>query len=130
MTDIICGNKVIPLSGNLLFEALSVLEMAASVEAKSEHPLADAIVREAKQRQLQVFDCTEFQSVSGKGASGLVCGRRIGVGSLRYFEALGVAVPDSLAREIGLLQDAGKTCVLIGEIGEKTSPILGALGRH
>ena len=104
-----------------------MLELAASVEAKSEHPLADAIVREAKQRQLRVFDCTEFQSVSGKGASGLVSGRRIGVGSLRYFEALGVPVPDSLGREIGALQDAGKTCVLIGEIGEKTSRILGAL---
>ena len=127
VTDIICGNKVITLSGNLPSEALSVLELAASVEAKSEHPLADAIVREAKQRQLRVFDCTEFQSVSGKGASGFVSGRRIGVGSLRYFEALGVPVPDSLAREIGALQDAGKTCVLIGEIGEKTSRILGAL---
>ena len=127
VTDIICGNKVIALSGNLPSEALSVLELAASVEAKSEHPLADAIVREAKQRQLRVFDCAEFQSVSGKGASGLVSGRRIGVGSLRYFEALGMPVPDSLGREIGALQDAGKTCVLIGEIGEKTARILGAL---
>ena len=36
-------------------------------------------------------------------------------------------VPDSLAREIEALQDAGKTCVLIGEIGEKPSRILGAL---
>jgi len=127
VTDIICGNKVAPLSGDLSFEALTLLELAASIEAKSEHPLADAIVREAKQRQLRGFDCTGFQSVSGKGASGLVSRRRIGVGSLRYFETRGVTVPGSLAKEIGALQDVGKTCVLIGEIGEETSRILGAL---
>ena len=127
VTDIICGNKVVPLSGDLSSEALTLLELAASIEAKSEHPLADAIVREAKQRQLRGFDCTGFQSVSGKGASGLVSRRRIGVGSLRYFETRGVTVPGSLAKEIGALQDVGKTCVLIGEIGEETSRILGAL---
>lgn len=57
----------------------------------------------------------------------MVSGRRIGVGSLRYFEALSVIVPDSLSQEIGAPHDAGKTCVLIREIGEKTSCILGAL---
>jgi Zn2+/Cd2+-exporting ATPase len=127
VTDIIYANKVLPLIGDLPSEALTLLEMAASIEAKSEHPLADAIVREARQRRLRIFDCIEFQSVSGKGASGLVCRRRIGIGSWRFFEARGVTVPDSLAREVGVLQDVGKTCVLIGEIGDKTSRILGAL---
>jgi len=54
--------------------------------AKSEHPLAAAIVAEVKRGGLALFDCTDFQSISGKGASGLVGGRRISVGSIRYFE--------------------------------------------
>ena len=128
VTDIIFAHEVIHLTENARPEALNLLQLAASVEAKSEHPLAAAIVAEVKRRELLLFDCTEFQSISGKGASGLVGGRRIGVGSIRYFETLGGLVDDALAQRLGALQDAGKTCVLVGEIAEKTARILGGLG--
>jgi len=105
-----------------------LLQLAASVEAKSEHPLAPAIVAEAKRRGLPLFDCTDFQSISGKGASGLVKGRRISVGSIRYFETVGGALDDGFAQKLNTLQDAGKTCVLVGETGNKTFGILGGLG--
>ena len=75
VTDIISGLDVIHLADNVRPEALDLLQIAASVEAKSEHPLAAAIVAEAKRRGLPLFDCTDFQSISGKGASGLVKGR-------------------------------------------------------
>ena len=77
---------MVELTDNLRPEALNLLQLAASVEAKSEHPLAAAIVAEVKRGGLALFDCTDFQSISGKGASGLVGGRRISVGSIRYFE--------------------------------------------
>jgi Cd2+/Zn2+-exporting ATPase len=109
-------------------EALDLLQIAASVEAKSEHPLAAAIVAEAKRRGLPLFDCTDFQSISGKGASGLVKGRRISVGSIRYFETVGGALDDGFAQKLNTLQDSGKTCVLVGETGNKTFGILGGLG--
>jgi Cd2+/Zn2+-exporting ATPase len=54
-----------------------LLQLADSVEAKSEHPLAHAIVEEARQRGLRFFEATDFQSVSGKGATATVNGRRI-----------------------------------------------------
>jgi Zn2+/Cd2+-exporting ATPase len=128
VTDIICGHAVIPLTADVESEALHLLQLAASVEAKSEHPLAAAIVAEARRRQLPTLHCTDFQSVSGKGASGVLGGRRICVGNMRYFEVLGGALPDSLSRTVDLLQDAGKTCVLVGARDQEGIHILGGLG--
>jgi cation transport ATPase len=88
VTDIIFAHEVIHLTDNVLPKALVLLQLSASVEAKSEHPLAAAIVAEAKRRGLPLLDCTDFQSISGKGASGVVSGRRIVGGSIRYLETL------------------------------------------
>lgn len=127
VTDIISAGAVIQLTDNVPSEALHLLQLAASVEAKSEHPLAAAIVAEAKHRGSLFIDCTDFHSTSGQGASGIVDGRRIGIGSIRYFEKLGASIHGALAQQLDALQDAGKTCVLVGEIGEKTARILGGL---
>jgi Zn2+/Cd2+-exporting ATPase len=128
VTDIISRNTVFPLTAEMPPEALNLLHLAASVEAKSEHPLAAAIVREANLRGLTALHCTDFQSVSGKGASGVLEGRRICVGSMRYFDALGGALPDCLSRAVDALQDAGKTCVLVGATDEGGTKIFGGVG--
>ena len=128
VTDIICRNAVFPLAVELPPEALDLLQLAASVEAKSEHPLAAAIVAEAKRRGLTSLNCTDFQSVSGKGASGVLEGRRICVGSMRYFDAFGGVLPESLSRTVDALQDAGKTCVLVGATDERGTEIFGGVG--
>jgi Zn2+/Cd2+-exporting ATPase len=128
VTDIISASEAIHCNDNALPEALTLLQLAASVEGKSEHPLAAAIVAEVKRRELPLLDCTDFQSISGKGASGLVNGRRICVGSIRYFEPLGGSIYEALAKKLDQLQDTGKTCVLVGEVGKKTTRILGGLG--
>jgi Cd2+/Zn2+-exporting ATPase len=128
VTDVICRNAVFPLAVELPPEALDLLQLAASVEAKSEHPLAAAIVAEAKRRGLTSLNCTDFQSVSGKGASGVLEGRRICVGSMRYFDAFGGVLPESLSRTVDALQDAGKTCVLVGATDERGTEIFGGVG--
>jgi Cd2+/Zn2+-exporting ATPase len=127
VTDIISADAVIQAAQNAGSEALHLLQLAASVEAKSEHPLAAAIVAEGKRRGLHFFGCTDFHSTSGKGASGMIDGRRIGVGNIRYFETLGGSLDDALAQKLDALQDAGKTCVVIGEIGKEAVRILGGL---
>ncbi|MBV8329439.1 MAG: heavy metal translocating P-type ATPase, partial [Verrucomicrobia bacterium] len=127
VTDIVCRNTVFPLTAEMPPEALNLLQLAASVEARSEHPLAAAIVREAKLRGLTVLNCTDFQSVSGKGASGVLEGRRICVGSIRYFDMLGGALPANWSRAVDALQDAGKTCVLVGAADEGGTEILGGV---
>ena len=69
----------------------------------------------------------DFQSISGKGASGLVKGSRISIGSIRYFQTLGGSLDDALARKLDVLQHAGKTCVLVAEVDEEAIRILGGL---
>jgi Cd2+/Zn2+-exporting ATPase len=128
LTDLISANPATPLANDMALDSLELLQIAGSVEAKSEHPLAAAIVAEVKRRGLSLFDCTEFQSISGKAAIGIVDGRRIVVGSIRYLEKLGGPIDSTLAQKLNELQDAGKTCVLVGELTEQTVRILGGLG--
>jgi Cu+-exporting ATPase len=68
-----------------------LLQLAASVEALSEHPLAAAIVRAAGARNAMAQPATEFQAVAGRGARALVTGHSVVVGSARLVREQGVA---------------------------------------
>ena len=57
------------------FDEAEILRLAASVERASEHPLADAIVRAAKERHLDLGKVEDFDSPTGKGATGKVDGK-------------------------------------------------------
>jgi Cu+-exporting ATPase len=67
----------------------ALLDIAA-VERLSEHPLAEAIVRHARERALQVPEATDFASEPGRGASGTVGGRRIVVGNAAWLHEHGI----------------------------------------
>ncbi len=129
VTDVAVEGRVVDFQAVPDPAALALLGLVGAVEVKSEHPLAQAIVTECKQRGVALEECTAFQSVSGKGASGLVGGRRIAVGNARHFAAQHIAIPDAFAAQIAALQDAGKTCVIVAEIDERagTARLLGAV---
>jgi len=59
----------------------SLLRLAASLEAGSEHPLADAIVRQARDRGVELAEAEGFQSVTGRGATGVVDGHALAIGN-------------------------------------------------
>lgn len=80
-----------------------ILELAAAVEKASEHPLADAIVREAEARGLTISKTVGFQAIPGRGVVGVVEGKKISVNNARS----GVA-DDKLSR----LEQEGKTVVV------------------
>jgi len=106
-----------------------LLWLAAAVEARSEHPIARAIVAEAKRRFMPVERCTKFQSVAGHGVSAEVVGRRIAVGNLKYFDGYESPERTALEAQMDLLHDAGKTGMLVGEIcGEHDKPTVHYLG--
>ena len=82
--------KVVAIIAAAGFEETELLRLAASVERASEHPLADAIVRAAKERNLDLGKVEGFDSPTGKGASGKVDGNTIVLGNANFLQSLGI----------------------------------------
>jgi Cd2+/Zn2+-exporting ATPase len=83
--------EVVPLSGHTDRE---LLEIAAAIEARSQHPLATAIVRHAESLGLKPKPADDFQAISGKGATASLQGQRYWIGSHRAFEEHGQETPE------------------------------------
>ena len=86
----------------------SVLGLVAAAETDSEHPLAEAIVRFARDRGVDIPPHSDFESVTGGGVRCVVDGRRVLVGSARFLSEEGVEVPDGADG----LASSGMTCIL------------------
>jgi P-type Cu+ transporter len=100
-----------------------VLRLAASVERASEHPLALAIVRAAEQRGIATAQVSDFDSPTGKGAIGMVEGKRIALGNAKFLSELGVDAAPLAARAEELRKD-GATAIFMSVDGA----VAGALG--
>ena len=98
------------------FSEAEVLRLAASVERGSEHPIASAIVAEARKRGLELGNAEEFDSPVGKGVTGLVEGRRIFLGNAGFLAANGVVLT-LLEPRAGALRDEGATVVALAVDG-------------
>jgi Cu+-exporting ATPase len=72
------------------YDDASVLSLAASLERSSEHPLATAILAAASERNIPLRKVADFQSVTGKGITGSVDGKRVAVGTAQWLKDLGV----------------------------------------
>ena len=108
--------------------ANTLLTLAAAVEARSEHPLAEATVKAATARGLTVPESTGFKAVTGKGVYGEVNGRSIHIGNLRYFDNFNTPNRDQAEATLQTLQSAGKTSVVVAELTDNnTANILGIL---
>jgi len=82
--------KVVAIIAAAGFQENEILRLAASVERSSEHPLADAIVRSAKERNVDLSKVEAFDSPTGKGATGKVDGKTILLGNATFLASLGV----------------------------------------
>jgi Cu+-exporting ATPase len=98
---------IVPASG---FAEDDILRLAATVERASEHPLADAIVRAAKEKQLTLAQVEQFDSPTGKGATGKVDGKTIVLGNARYLASIGVDTK-ALDSEAERLRGDGATVI-------------------
>lgn len=104
------------------FDEERVLRAAASVEAGSEHPLAQAIVAGARERGLEVPEVTQFKSITARGVQGEVDGATVRVGSRRLLNEAGIA-PDALEERLVALETEGKTAMLVA-IGDKAAGLV------
>lgn len=100
-----------------------VLRLAAAVEARSEHPLAAAILHAARAQGLAWPDATDYRAVAGRGAQARLDGVTYHVGSHRYMEDLGVC-GESVEAALGELEDHGQTPIVLSN----GSKVLGVLG--
>ncbi|HSK78293.1 MAG TPA: heavy metal translocating P-type ATPase [Thermoanaerobaculia bacterium] len=97
--------------------AEDLLRLVASLEASSEHPLADAVVRHAKDRGLPLAPSESFQSVTGRGAVGVVSGSAMAVGNPTLMADYAIKV-DPLLPEAERLSGEGKTPMYVAIDGE------------
>ena len=100
-----------------------VLALAAGLERGSEHPLAAAILAGAAERGAAPNGVTEFRSLTGRGVTGLVAGRKVALGNSRLLQDLGVA-PGPLAARAETLRADGQTVMFL-VMGDGVAGILG-----
>ncbi len=86
--------RVVAVAPAMGFDEATVLSLGASLERSSEHPLAAAIVASAKERGAEIRDVTDFGSVTGKGVTGTIGGRKVAVGNAKLLKDIGVADAD------------------------------------
>ena len=113
-----------PLNG---LDEDDLLTVAASVQARSEHHLALATVREATARSLDVPEATGFQALTGLGVEADVEGRHVQIGNPQFFARNQASTTNGLAAALGTvdaLQNEGRTAVLVTRDGKA----LGVLG--
>ncbi|HXA14182.1 MAG TPA: copper-translocating P-type ATPase [Opitutaceae bacterium] len=111
---------VLPCTG---FDEPTLLQLAASLERSSEHPLAAAILRGAEERNIALREVTDFRSVTAGGVAGTVDGRTVLVGKEKFLEAGGVAIDAALQQRAAALQTEGKT-VLFAAVNGRAAGLL------
>jgi Cu+-exporting ATPase len=90
-----------------------VIALAAAVEAQSEHPLAQAVVRRAKADELNVVEATDFNSITGGGVQARVDGRDVLIGKADLLNEQGIADVDLGRSRAGTHQSEGATVVFV-----------------
>jgi Cd2+/Zn2+-exporting ATPase len=115
VTDIVtAGGSHLALTAPLPASGEQLLATCASLEAKSEHPLATAVVQAAQKAGLTLSPALDFQSSPGRGADALIDGVRYVVGSERLFAESSASGMDALRAASLELQASGKSCIWLG----------------
>jgi len=105
------------------FDQDEVLKFAASLERASEHPLAEAIVRGAQERGIELTSTLEFESFTGQGVSGRVDGHRVALGNRRLLETLSIA-PGGLSAEAEQGRQRGESVMFLA-IDDRAAGLIG-----
>ena len=105
---------IVSLNGRSKDELVRVV---ASLERMSEHPLGNAIVAAAKERNLEFLEVKEFESLTGRGVKGMVDGRLVAVGNVKLLNEDGITAAD-LESKANENRERGETVVFVSIDGE------------
>ena len=114
--------KVVAISPASGFDETQIVQVAASVERGSEHPLAAAIVAAANERKVLLSEVGGFDAPAGKGVIGIVEGKKLALGNAKFLRELGVDT-STLAPEAERLRSDGATAIFLAENG-KTAGVI------
>jgi|GEM_PF-27841 len=103
---------IVNLSTSQVDEFISII---ASLEKKSEHPIASAIVNYAKEKNVEIKNVSDFQNIQGKGVKGKVDGVEYYLGNIKLIKDLGISFDVSKIEEFAL---QGKTPVVLANAGK------------
>ncbi len=107
-------SRVVGTSGN----ERDLLQIAASLENQSEHPLARAIVAAANKEQIELREATGFESTTGGGVAAKLDDKLVRVGKEKFLSDARVTIPDELQNQARTLQDKAQTTVWVAIDGK------------
>jgi Cu+-exporting ATPase len=107
-------SRIVGTSGN----ERDLLQIAASLENQSEHPLARAIVAAANKEQIELREATGFESTTGGGVAAKLDGKLVRVGKEKFLSDARVTIPDELKNQARTLQDKAQTTVWVAIDGK------------
>lgn len=100
----------VTVNGTANNNEIKLIQLAASVERNSEHPLAEAVVRYAQSQEVELVEVRDFEAVAGSGVQGMVSHHLVQIGTQRWMEELGINT-QALQPDKERLEYLGKTAV-------------------
>ncbi|MCW5318335.1 heavy metal translocating P-type ATPase [Nostoc sp. KVJ3] len=107
----------VTVNGTANGNELKLLQLSASLERNSEHPLAEAVVRYAQSQQVELTEANKFEAIAGSGVQGIASDHLVQIGTQRWMAELNI---DTRTLQEGKtsLEAAGKTAILIAVDGQ------------
>lgn len=101
----------------------TLLKLAASVEKNSQHPLAEAIVKKAREERLDLLEAREFNTFEGLGVTAKIAGHEVLIGNRKLLRSENIGFPEEIEKLMLKLENEGKTVTLI-VIDKKISGVI------
>ncbi|GHE42579.1 heavy metal translocating P-type ATPase [Sphingobacterium griseoflavum] len=95
------------------FKDDDILQVAASINKSSSHPLADAMLRQAKAQALQLLDVIQFENIPGQGVSGKIFHMQVILGNKKMLNERKITITEEQEREILAIEDQGNSVSLL-----------------
>jgi Cu+-exporting ATPase len=104
------------------YTEIELLQLAGSLERGSEHPLAEAVVAAAEERNLRFFPVQDFSSITGKGVVGTIAGKRVALGNRSLLSDLGID-PSALAGSAEASRNDSQSTIFLAVDGRPVGSI-------
>ena len=99
------------------FSEKELLRLAASVETRSSHPLAQAVVARARKDNLELASAGDLKNLQGRGVESEVEGKRIRIGNHKMFDEAGIAIVPEVKAKLDEFSESGKPIMIVGVDG-------------